>query len=116
MRKVTLLFGLILSLFTVTVMAGSGHDHGHGHSKTPVNIATAESNATKIVATIVKKNKLDKSWASVTASSIDKKVVKGNTEWEVIFINEKITDVKKQKLYVYLTLSGDYIAANHTGQ
>lgn len=36
--------------------------------------------------------------------------------WLIIFINEKITNTSKQKLYVFLTLAGDYIAANFTGK
>ena len=111
MRQTSLLLGFILSLFTATVMA-----HGEGHSNTPVNQATAKSKATQIVAALVSRDKLDKSWGSITASTVEKKEFKGNPEWEVIFINAKITDTKKQTLYVYLTLSGNYIAMNHTGQ
>lgn len=36
-------------------------------------------------------------------------------EWVVIFNNQKISESDKQKLYVFLTLNGEYIAANHTG-
>jgi len=109
---------LPLGLLPITAMAGSGHDHGHGHSHshTPVNQTTANENATKIVAALVKRNKLDNSWSSITASSIEKITVQGNSEWRVIFVNKKIADAEKQKLYVFLTLGGDYIAANFTGK
>jgi len=113
MRLKTLLLGFTLGLFSMTTIAGSGHDHGHSHS--PVNQTTAKTKATEIVASFVKRNKIDKSWASIKASSVDKKVFKGNPEWVVLFINKKITDTKKQKLYVFLTLGGEYIAANHSG-
>ena len=115
MRLRTLLLGFTIGLFSITAMAESGHDHGHGHSHSPVNQATAKTKATEIVADFVKRNKLDKSWTSVTASSVEKKVFKGSQEWVVVFVNDKITDTSKQKLYVFLTLGGDYIAANHTG-
>jgi len=113
MQLKTLLLSFTLGLFSVTAIAGGGHDHGH--SNTPVNQVTAKTKATEIIASFVKRNKLDKSWASITASSVDKKVFKGNPEWVAVFINKNITDIKKQKLYVFLTLGGDYIAANHTG-
>ena len=113
MKLKTLLLSFALGLFSMTAMAGSGHDHGHSHS--PVNQVTAKKNATKIVASFVTKGKLDKSWASITASSVDKKIFKSNPEWVVLFVNNKITDIKKKKLYVFLTLGGEYIAANHTG-
>ncbi len=114
MRLSTLLLGTILSLFTFTAMAGGGHDHGHSHA--PVNQETAETNATEIVAVLVKKEKLDESWASVTASSVEEKTFNGNPEWVVLFVNDKITDPAKQKLYIFLTSGGDYIAANYTGE
>ena len=115
MQLKILMFGFLLSLFSATVMAGSDHDHGHSHSQTPVNQATAKTNATIIVDSLVERNKLEKSWASLKVSSIEKKVFGGNTEWVAVFFNEKITDTDKQKLYVFLTLGGDYIAANFTG-
>ena len=113
MRLKTLLLSLSLGLFSMAAIAGGGHNHGHGHS--PVNQTTAKENATKIVASFVTKGKLNKSWASITVSSVDKKVFKGNPEWVALFVNNKITDIKKKKLYVFLTLGGEYIAANHTG-
>lgn len=120
MQLKTLIFGLLLSLFSFSAIAGGGHDHdhghGHSHSYTPVNQATAKTKATKIVAALVKRSKLEKSWASIAASSIEKRAFNGNPEWVAVFVNDKITNADKRKLYVFLTLGGDYIAANHTGK
>ena len=115
MQLKTFMFGFLLSLFSATVMAGSDHDHGHSHSQVAVNQATATTYATKIVDSLVERNKLEKSWASINVSSIEKKVFGGNTEWVAVFVNENITDEDKRKLYVFLTLGGDLIAANFTG-
>lgn len=114
MRLKTLLLGFTLGLFSMMAIAGGGHNHGHSHS--PVNQATANSKATKIITSFIKKKTLDKSWASTAVSSSEKKTFNGKEEWVVSFINEKVADAKKRKLYVFLTLSGDYIAANYTGQ
>ena len=116
MKLKTLLLSLILGLFSMTAMAGGGHNHGHGHSHELVNQKTANSKATKIVASFIKQKTLDKSWAGTTVSSSEKKTFNGKQEWVVSFVNEKVTDVNKRKLYVFLTLSGDYIAANYTGK
>ena len=116
MRLATLLLSFTLSLFTFSAMAGSDHDHGHSHSYTPVNQEQAQENATEIVAALVKRDKLKKSWKAVKSSSVEKITVKGNPEWIVVFVNKNITDTDKQKLYVFLTLGGDYIAANFTGK
>ena len=116
MQLKTLLLGFTLGLLPMTVMAGSGHDHGHSHSHSPVTQTMAQANATEIVAALVNRNKLENSWSSIAASSIENITFKGNSEWLVVFVNKKITDTDKQKLYVFLTLGGDYIAANFTGK
>ncbi len=114
MQLKSLAIGIIFSVFSLGAMAGSGQDHGHSHM--PVNQATAKSKATKVIGALVKRNKLDKSWASVTTTSVKKKTFKGNPEWVAVFVNKKISDDAKQKLYVFLTLGGDYIAINYTGK
>lgn len=116
MQLKTLLLGLIIVFSPVAVMAGSGHDHGHSHSNAPVDEATAKANATNSVAALVESKKLESSWTSITASSAEKKTLEGNTEWVVVFVNNSIADTDKQTLYVFLTLTGEYIAANHTGK
>ena len=116
MKLKILLLSLTLGFFSMTAMAGAGHDHGHGHSPEPVNQTTANSKATKIVASFIKQKTLDKSWAATSVNSSEKKTFDGRQEWVVSFVNEKVTDVKKRKLYVLLTLTGDYIAANYTGK
>ncbi|MCK4951370.1 MAG: hypothetical protein KAS48_06090 [Gammaproteobacteria bacterium] len=116
MKLRTLLLGFILGLLPITAMAGSGHDHGHSHSNAPVNQATATTTATTIVAEFVKRKKLDESWTSITAISVEKKEYKDSSEWVISFVNDKITDPDKRTLYVFLTLTGDYIAANYTGK
>ena len=115
MKLKILIVVFFVSMFPITSMAGSGHDHGHSHASV-VNQAAATVNATKILTELVKKETLEKSWASIIASSVEKKQFKGNSEWVVVFVNEKITDLAKQKLYIFLTLGGEYIAANHTGE
>lgn len=114
MKLRTLSLGIILSFFSITAMAGSGHDHGHFN--VPVNMSTARTNATNIVKSLIKRNKLDKSWGSITSSLVEKKTYEGKQEWEVTFVNDKTIDPAKKTLYVFLTLGGDYIAANHTGK
>ena len=110
----TILF-LSSLFFGAPVIAGSGHDHGHSHAYTPVNKETVEKNAEKVKAALVESNKIDKGWASIAVSSSEKKIVNGGSEWLVIFVNEKIADTEKQKLYIFMTLGGEYIAANYTG-
>lgn len=108
----SLSFCLILSFFSVTAMAGSGHSHGGPD----VNKAMAQTIASNAVASFTKRNKLDKSWASITASSVEQRMFKGNPEWVAVFVNDKITDAEKRKLYVFLTMGGDLLGANFSGK
>ena len=115
MKFKALLLSLAFSLFSLAALAGGGHSHGHGHSHENINQATAKVKAIDVVSSLVKNKKLDISWKSIKASSAVKKVFKGHPEWVVVFTNTKVTDIKKQKLYVFLTLTGEYVAANHSG-
>lgn len=80
-----------------------------------VDKKTAEKNAEKKIASLIEKNKLEKSWASIKASSVEKKDNNGTTEWVIIYNNAKVTEADKHKLYIFLTMGGEYIAANYTG-
>lgn len=115
MKFKILLISLIFSMSSLPALAGSGHSHGHGHSHEEINQAKAKSKAIGVITSLIKKNKLDKSWKSIKASFAEKKVFQGHKEWVVTFTNKKIADIKKQNLYVFLTLTGKYVAANHTG-
>ena len=109
----TLLLSSLFFISPTIVMAGTGHDHGP--AKAPVNQEVAELNAGKAIAGLVQRDKIDKSWSSIKASSVEKKLFKGKPEWVAIYDNKKIADTSKQKLYVFLTLAGEYIAVNYTG-
>lgn len=114
----TLPIVLVLSslLFCTPVIAGSGHDHGHSHAQAPVDKVTVEKNAVKIINELIDSRKIDKNWASIAVNSSEKKTINGEAEWLITFVNKKITDTEKQKLYIFLTLGGEYIAANYTGK
>ena len=50
---------------------------------------------------------------------LDKALVvegKNKKEWKLTFINPQATDANKKTLYLFYTLSGNFIAANFTGQ
>ncbi|MBL1275006.1 MAG: hypothetical protein COB30_002865 [Ectothiorhodospiraceae bacterium] len=114
MRIQTLFFSLILSFFSLAAIAGSDHDHGHSHE--PVSQIQAEENAIKNVARLADKGKIDKSWKTSQAMKTEKKKFGKNMEWVVTFNNKTINDSAKQTLYIFLSLGGEYLAANYTGK
>lgn len=117
MRITTFIFSLSLLFLPMTLMAGSGHDHehNHNHSHEPVTQGQAEQVASKVVLQLAEKGKIDSSWKTIQVEKSLKKKFGQNTEWVVSFNNKTISDSKKQTLYVFLTLTGDYIAANYSG-
>jgi hypothetical protein len=116
MKNFTTAVILTSLLFGAPAMAGSGHDHGHSHAQTPVSQAMAEKSADNVIASLVEREKIDKTWAVIKAQSIKKNNNTGHPEWVVIYLNDNVTDTEKKKLYVFLTIAGEYIAANYTGK
>ncbi|MBL4782649.1 MAG: hypothetical protein JKX92_10440 [Porticoccaceae bacterium] len=92
-----------------------GSAHGHEHKSTPVSHEVIEKNAGAIIASLIKRGKIDQSWTASTPNSMNQKEFNGRPEWVVTYTNKNIPQSEKQTLYVFLTLSGQYIAANHTG-
>jgi hypothetical protein len=113
MRIYTLAITTALYLFSFSAVAGSGHDHSQGHAA--ITQAQAESIAIKNVAKLADKGKLDKGWTSVKPSKVEKKSFSGTPEWVIVFNNNDIADPEKRTLYIFLSIGGDYLAANHTG-
>ncbi len=122
MQIKSIIFSSILFLSPAALMAGSNHDHGHdhghghGHAHAQVSKSQAEQVALKSVAQLIKTGKIDNSWETVDVSKSEKKQFGKNTEWVVSFTNDRINDPAKQTLYVFVSLTGKYIAANYTGK
>lgn len=119
MKTLILALSLILSTAGFTQSGHShdhGHDHGHGHSHEAAAIPkekTGEIGRTH-VERLIKSKKLDASWKSAVFGKSEKKKFKDRTEWVVTFNNEK--GVKGKKLFIFLTESGEFVAANFTGK
>ena len=103
-----------MALSVTTAYAGEGSGHPHG----PVKAATEKQvikNACDTVAAIVKKYKIDASWAEVNPTKAQKIKFKYGQEWIVSFNNRKVADQEKRTLYVFLSLDGQYLGANYSG-
>ena len=115
MRNI-LFIALTLFVFTGTAAFAGAGGGGHSHAPAaPVSKDQALVKATEIVKLIVEKGKLDSTWAAVEPTSGAKQQSKFGNEWVVIFNNPKIEDSAKQKLYVFLTMGGEYKAASYSG-
>ena len=112
MRRIIISLVVLLAFSVTGAYAGAGHSHA---PKTKLTKTDVLSKATSIVAEIVEKGKLDASWAELKPVLAEKKTFKNRSEWVITFNNPSEKDLATQKLYVFLSLYGDYLGANHTG-
>lgn len=124
MKKIISVSILLTMLVLIApVHAGSGHSHdkdgghsNHGHSHGSINDDTAKTKAMNMLASLVKKGIVDKSWEGANPLAAEKKTFAKGPEWVVSFKNDKIADKSKQTLYIFYSLDGHYIASNYTGR
>lgn len=115
MKIILMTLGMLLSSL-VLAGPGQGHSHGGGHShktKEIEEVKTIEVGKSHIKR-LVKEKKLNASWEEAEHLSSEKKKFGTRNEWVVIFENDKAE--KDKKLYIFLKLSGDFVAANFTGK
>jgi hypothetical protein len=95
---------------------GHGHSHKHGHSHDNANITLNKTKEIGIeeIGKLIKNKKIHQSWKDSTYEKSEKKVFSGKTEWVVTFTNKNA--VKGKRLYLFLKLSGHFIAANFSGK
>ncbi len=116
--KKLLLIGNLLFSFSGFAGSGGGHSHFHGHSHSHSKKSISKEKTSEIgryhVERLVKVGKIDASWKNSIFNKSEKKTFGKKTEWVVTFDNEK--GVKGKKLYIFLKLSGEFVAANFTGK
>lgn len=116
MKKYVFLISLIAFLgLSKNTLAGPG-DGCHFHGSKPAAESVIIKCANQRKASLVKSNKLDKSWEAINHSSIDFVEGKKGKEWKIVYKNPNITDKTKINLFMFFTPPGNFIASNHTGQ
>lgn len=107
-RRLALIFA-----FALMSAASPGRAHS-GHSHKPVSETEAKERAVSAVIELVKLGKVDEKWKGRTPT-LAKKKFGGQTEWVATFERPEAKDPTKRRLYVFLALDGEYLAANYTG-
>lgn len=113
---------LLMSMILVTGIIGaggavageSGTCHFHGKK-----IATEEivSNcAAERKELLIMDGKIDPLWERIEQDKIELVDGKKGKEWLVTFVNRAVADKTKEKLYMFFTAPGNFIAANFTGK
>jgi hypothetical protein len=87
----------------------------HFHGKKPAAEAVVIGCAQQQKNALVKAGKLDPSWQAVKLDKAELVDGKKGKEWKVMYKNPAVSDAAKQTLYIFFSVPGNYIAANHTG-
>lgn len=119
MKKVILTTGL---LFSVAAFGGGNHFHPKKVAK--CDAACTEEQIKAAVPAAVKElvnwRQADSAWESAKVEAITKKEFKKGSKtlntWVVALLNEKETDAKKNKRYVFITNDGYVFKINETGE
>lgn len=102
-------------LFAPLAMADKGGSC-HFHGSKPATEGTVKDCAEQRRATLVKGGKLDASWTGAKQDAIELVDGKKGKEWKVPYTNPAATDKARQTLFIFFSHSGNFIAANFTGQ
>lgn len=95
-------------------VAGPGHGHSHSHATLtkeeilPAGVGVKEN--------LIRSGKIAASWSAVAPEDAVQVDNKGQKEWLVTFKDAAATDKAKERLYIFFTLNGNFIAANFTGK
>ena len=102
-------------LFAPAAFAGGGgscHFHGNAPAKETVVVGCAKGQ----LETLVSKAKIEASWKSVSLDKAETVDGKSTKEWKLTFKNPAATEANKKTLYMFYSLSSNFIGANFTGQ
>ncbi len=106
---------LAVALACASVAPAFAHpDHDEFVAEDPR--AVAVTSATDVKGRLIERGAIPASWRGIEASGATLRQRGGANEWVVTFRNDAVTDPTQRVLYVMLSYSGVYIAANFTGE
>lgn len=108
----------LLAATLVSPAAHAGADANcHFHGKKPAAEATVLTCASQYKDQLAGGGKIDASWKTVTKPEKMEQIDgKRSKEWKIVFKNPAATDKTKETLFLFYSLSGNLIAANHSGE
>ncbi len=116
MKTLVTTAALLIALSTAPTAFADAGGGCHFHGNKPASEAVVTGCANQYKASLVKAGKIDASWQSVKRDKAELVDGQKGKEWKVTFKNPAVADASKQTLYLFFSQSGNFIAANHTGQ
>ena len=115
MKKFIITIGLMSTLAFAPQVHASEGSGCHFHGSKPVTQTVVTDCATQRRDTLIKSGKLDASWQAVKPEKIEVIDGKKGKEWKVTFGNPAAADKTKRALFMFFAESGNFMAANFTG-
>lgn len=114
----TILATAFVAALSLSSAAQAGADAScHFHGSKPAAETAVLQCATQYKDKLVEGGKLEKSWQAVTkVDKMEQVDGKRSKEWKLSFKNPTAADKTKDTLFLFYSLPGNFIAANHTGQ
>lgn len=89
----------------------------HFHGSKPATEDTVLTCAAKRKDALAGSGKIATSWKDIKQpEQVEQVDGRKGKEWKVTYSNPSVADKDKQKLYVFLSLPGNVLAANHSGR
>lgn len=108
----------VVSLATLAAPLAHASADGscHFHGNKPAEQATVIGCAVQRKDTLIKSGKIDATWKTASQDKVEQIDGKKGKEWRVTFKDPSAKDKSKETLYMFFTQSGNFLAANFTGQ
>lgn len=117
MKSTAITAAFAAALFASTGAYAGADANCHFHGSKSAAEATVIQCATQYKDKLVEGGKLEKSWQAVSkVDKLEQVDGKRSKEWKLSFKNPAATDKTKDTLFLFYSLLGNFIAANHTGQ
>lgn len=112
---------LIVTILIAGIIGSSGamaaeSSSCHFHGKKVATEETVTNCAAERKEILIMDGKIAPSWEMIEQDKIELVDGKKGKEWLATFTNPAIADKTKEKLYLFFTASGNFIAANFTGK
>ena len=116
MKKLISIAALTLSALTGTHAFAAGAGSCHFHRNAPIKEAVIVGCATERKDALAGSGKIDAAWKAVKLDKAETVEGQKMKEWKLSFKNPAEKDAAKQTLYMFYSLTGNFIAANFTGK
>ena len=116
MKKFLTVMIVAVSLSTTGIALADEAGSCHFHGKKMASKETISDCAAERKELLIMDGKIDSSWERVEQDKIELVDGKKGKEWLVTFTNPAVDDKTKEKLYLFFTSTGNFIAANFTGK